>query len=52
MNSNLKGRINMTSRAGGVSYGRNSITIKCVDLLEACPFSSRPSFLLNVVVEE
>lgn len=26
------------SRAGGVSYGRSSITAKCADLLQACPF--------------
>lgn len=41
-----------TSRVCEVSYRWSSVTTECVDLLEACPFSSRPSCLLNVVVPE
>lgn len=35
-----------------MSYGRIFLTVKCVDLLEARHFSSRPYCVLNPVVED
>lgn len=39
-------------RAGGVSYGRSSRTVKWICLIEVDHFPSWPSCLLNAVVEE